>query len=343
MSQKANIIIVNWNGKKYLKDCLDAVFNQKYENFEVILVDNGSEDDSVEFVIKNYPETKIIKLKENTGYARGNNYGIEEALKDKNNSYIVLLNNDTIIDKNWLIELIKTAESDEKIGMAGSKALFKDGKVQTIGLSLEKNIHGYKEGGISIGYNEDGSRFNKEIEIFTPSGVSALYKREVIEKIGLFDENYFCYAEDLDLGIRARLVGYKCIYNPKSKLIHLHSKTAGFGSPFKAFYTKRNAYFIAFKYFTPYYLITFPFRDFYLNIGQILKKDNYKSVKEFKKKEGILGFFKLSFKICYSVIINLPKMIIKRYEIRKKYKINHKILKDYFNKFSSNNIENENN
>ncbi len=343
MSKKASIIIVNWNGQKYLKNCLEAVYNQTCSNFDVILVDNGSEDNSVEFVKSNFPETKIINLKTNTGYARGNNYGIKESLKNKNIEYIVLLNNDTIVNNNWLEELIKTAKKDKKIGMVSSKALFSDGQVQTIGLSLEKNIHGSKEGGISIGYNEDSDKFNKEIEIFAPSGVSALYKREAIEKIGLFDEDYFCYAEDLDFGIRTRLAGYKCIYNSKSQLIHLHSKTAGFGSSFKAFYTKRNAYFIAIKYFSLYYLITFLFGDLYLSLGQVFKKNQYKSVKEFKRREGILGFLKLLFKICYSIIINLPRMIVKRCKIRKKYIINRIILKNYFNNFSRDIIDNENN
>jgi len=334
MSKKASIIIVNWNGKKYLKNCLEAVFNQTYKNFEVIMVDNGSKDGSVEFVKNNFSKVKIIKLKENTGYAKGNNYGIKEAIKDNNVEYLVLLNNDTIVNKNWLNELVKTARSGKNIGMVSSKSLFQDEQVQTIGLSIEKNVHGYKEGGISIGYNEDSDKFNKEKEIFAPSGVSALYKREVIEKIGLFDEDYFCYAEDLDLGIRARLAGYKCIYNPKSQLIHLHSKTSGFGSSFKAFYTKRNAYFIAIKYFTLYYLVTFPFRDFYLNVKHIFIKNDYKSVSEFRNKEGLLGILYLSLKICYSIIVNFPKMLAKRYSIKSKYIINNKVLKEYFSKFA---------
>ena len=144
--QKVAIIIVNWNGHKLLNDCFYAVYSQTYQNFDVYFVDNGSKDNSVSFVLENFPKTKIIKLKYNTGFAKGNNEGIKEAFKDKNINYIVCLNNDTIVEKNWLEELIKTAEGDEQIGAVSSKAYFNDNvTIQNAGLEFYKTPN--KKGG----------------------------------------------------------------------------------------------------------------------------------------------------------------------------------------------------
>src|SRR3989344_3399710 len=122
--KKASIIIVNWNGMKFLKNCLDSVYKQTYKNFQVYFVDNGSIDGSSEFVKKNYLKAKIIQLDKNYGFAKPNNIAIKESFKDKEVEYIVCLNNDTIVDKNWLKELVKTARKDKKIGAVGSLALY---------------------------------------------------------------------------------------------------------------------------------------------------------------------------------------------------------------------------
>ena len=118
--KKAAIVIVNWNGKKFLRNCLDSVYKQTYKNFQLYFVDNGSIDGSSEFVKENYPRTMIMQLDKNYGFAKPNNIAIKEAFKDKSVEYIVCLNNDTIVDKNWLKELIKTALKDKKIGAVSS-------------------------------------------------------------------------------------------------------------------------------------------------------------------------------------------------------------------------------
>src|SRR3989338_5395553 len=193
-NKKASIIIVNWNGKKFLKDCLNAVCKQTYKNFQVYFVDNGSLDGSSDYVRRDFPKTKTIQLNKNYGFAKGNNEGIKEAFKDKSIEYIVCLNNDTIVDKNWLKELVKTAEKDKKIGMVSSKAYFPDGKIQNAGLSFEKALQINKDGGISIGYGKKDSEvpsLQKEIEIFAPGGVAPLYKRKMLEELYKINKEYF--------------------------------------------------------------------------------------------------------------------------------------------------------
>src|SRR3989344_6053610 len=138
-NKKVAIIIVNWNGKKFIKDCLNAVFKQTHKKFKVYLVDNGSTDGSSDFVNKIFPQTKIIQLDKNYGFAKGNNVGIKEAFKDKSIKYIVCLNNDTIVDKNWLKEMVKTAGSNNKIGAVGSVSLYPNKTIQNSGIRLLKS------------------------------------------------------------------------------------------------------------------------------------------------------------------------------------------------------------
>ena len=123
--EKVGIIILNYNGEKFLKACLDSVLNQTYTNFEIFLVENGSTDGSIEFLEANYKDQiNLIKLDKNTGFAKGNNIGIKEAFKDNEVKYIATLNNDTKVEENWLSEMIKTIKSNENIGSISSIMMF---------------------------------------------------------------------------------------------------------------------------------------------------------------------------------------------------------------------------
>lgn len=236
-NKKAGIIIVNWNGKRFLENCLSSVFAQTYKPFEVYFVDNGSTDESSQYVREAFPKANVVQLDRNYGFAKGNNEGIREAFKDKGLEYIVCLNNDTIVDKDWLKELVKTAEKDEKIGQIQSKVLFGDRKtIHSAGAILLPDFasesRGFKE--------KDIGQFDKEEEIEMAIGCSFLIKRKVLEKIGLFEERFFSYKEDDDLSLRTKLSGYKVYYSPKSIVYHLHSSTFGAKSPKKLFYNERN-------------------------------------------------------------------------------------------------------
>ncbi|MBI2252746.1 MAG: glycosyltransferase family 2 protein [Armatimonadetes bacterium] len=244
---KIPIIIVNYNGKIYLIDCLASIFKQTYPNFEVILVDNGSSDDSIEFVRNNFPMIKIISLNKNYGFARANNLGIEEALKDEAVKYIALLNNDTKIDTCWLEELIKVAEQDKLIGSCQSKILFLDkpNKFDAIGISIQRNGVA-----LQIAHNlEDCGQYNEVKKVFGACAGATLYRREMLEEIGLFDEDFFAYYEDVDLALRARLFEWKCMYVPKAIVYHKHSATLGNKSPYKRYLLERNRYYYIIKNF----------------------------------------------------------------------------------------------
>lgn len=236
---KVSVIILNYNGKHFLKDCLDSALDQTYPNHEVIVVDNDSSDGSVGFVEENYPEVTLIKNTDNLGYAEGNNVGIRKALEDPHVEYVILLNNDTKVKSDWLAELVRVAE-EEKAGMVGSKILFWNGKfIDSVGLIM------WKEGESGDrGSGEPANRYNQKIEIFGPCGAAALYSRELLEDVGMdgdyLDSDFFMYGEDTDLTLRARLLGYRCFYSPQAVVYHKGGGSAGKGSPLSNYYGRRN-------------------------------------------------------------------------------------------------------
>lgn len=329
-SRNIAIVIVNWNGQKLLNNCLKAVYSQSYPHFKVYLVDNGSEDDSVGFVKENFPKTEIVKLNENTGYAKGNNIGIKMALKENVFDFIICLNNDTIVSKGWLKELTNTADKDTSIGAVSSKAYFDDKKtIQNAGLEFYKSLKSTKQGGISIGYgltDNEAPELSHDIEVFAPGGVAPLYKTEVLKKLLLrdnevFDEDFFAYAEDYDLGFRIRSFGYKCFLSSKATLIHLHSKTGGVASPLKVYYGERNSMLIAIKNLPIIDLMLYPFRNIAIKCKFLFIKN--KSAEKLKGNIGYNGVILLLIKANFSALLLLPKFLKKRWRINNKLSLNN--------------------
>lgn len=217
------VVIPNWNGKKFLADCLDSLARQTYEYKEVIVVDNGSIDGSVELIKANYSWVRIICFDHNTGFSVAVNTGINEA----KGSYIALLNNDTIVDPGWLKEIVCAMVAHPEVGSVASKMLAYDDK--TI---LDGAGDGYRRGGLPgrIGHREkDLGQFDQPRYVLGACGGAALYRKELFDKIGLFDEDFFAYLEDVDLGLRAQIAGYKCYYVPTAIVYHLGCGTTGSG------------------------------------------------------------------------------------------------------------------
>ena len=218
-----SVVIVNWNGLRFLDGCLSSLFNQSYQDFEVIMIDNGSADGSVEFVKSNFPRTVIIENKENLGFSAANNQGIKVA----RGKYIATQNNDTVADKNWLSNLVNLAESSEsRVGMWAPKILSikEPSKIDSVG-----GLIIYKDG-IARGRGrgkEDKGQFDKVEEILFPSACSALYRKDMLDEVGYFDEDFFAYGEDTDLGLRGRLAGWKAFSAPNAIVYHHYSGSTG--------------------------------------------------------------------------------------------------------------------
>ena len=212
-----SVIIANWNGKQYLKTCLDALCEQTFKDFRVTIVDNGSTDGSIEFVRENYPEVEIVALDRNYGFAKANNIAMQKALSEET-EYIALLNNDTKADTFWLDELVKTMDADNRVGMCASKLLKMDNPeiLDSAGHILVNGLV-YDRGG-----NEpDRGQYDKKVDIFGACAAACLYRKDMLEEIGLFDESYGSYYEDAELSWRAYKVGWKAKFVPRSVVFHV--------------------------------------------------------------------------------------------------------------------------
>ncbi|MFH7880970.1 MAG: glycosyltransferase family 2 protein [Candidatus Aenigmatarchaeota archaeon] len=255
---KVCIIILNWNGKELLKNCLSSLFKlTDYPNYKVIVVDNGSTDGSVEFVKKNFPKADVLALDKNYGFPKGNNEGIRYALKRYNPKYVVLLNNDTIIiQKNWLKEMVKVAESDKKIGIIGCKLIYPDGRIQWAGRKKESNIFYLMFQTISASLNPGIGKKIKESsfigEVNTASGACMMIKKELIKRIGLLDEDLSpFFQEDVEYSFRAQRSGYKVYYVGTTSVVHLQSysfKKRKMEDE-KLYFALRNSMIVSKKYF----------------------------------------------------------------------------------------------
>lgn len=245
MSQSiVSVIVVNWNGKHLLGECLDSLLAQTVKGIEIVVVDNGSQDGSADFVREKYPSVRLVALSENKGFAGGNNAGIRIA----QGKYIALLNNDTKTDPAWAENLLSEAElSPREIGMWASKILsYADPRIiDNVGLLLYPDGLGRGKGRLE----QDRGQYNNTVEAFFPSGCAGLYRREMLDEIGLLDEEFFAYADDVDIGLRARLAGWRCTYVPTAKVYHKYSASSAAYSPFKAFLVERNRIWVLLKYF----------------------------------------------------------------------------------------------
>jgi len=251
---KVSIVILNYNGKYFLKECLDSVFKQSYNNYQVIFIDNASTDGSVEFVKNRYAQMiiskrlKIMVNNKNYGFSKGNNIAIKEVLKDREVKYIVTLNNDTIVDRNFLIKLIECAKRNKKAGSVMPKMIWSLNPrlIDSAGILYSKNTLPFARGRF-----EPVEKYNKEEEIFGCCAGACLYKREALEAIALdgefFDEDFFCYCEDVDLAFRLRWAGFKSYFCPDAIVYHYGSKTWGVTSDPIIYHTLRNNSWVMFK------------------------------------------------------------------------------------------------
>jgi hypothetical protein len=218
-----SVVIPNWNGKRFLSGCLDSLLKLDYPDVEIIIVDNGSTDGSVELLRTQYPGIRLIAFEKNTGFSVAVNAGIRAS----SGEFVALLNNDTVVEPNWISEMVAVMHSHPEVGSTGCKMLAYDDRQLLDGAG-----DGYRRGGLPgrIGHRErDLGQFDTPRYILGACGGAALYRRSLFEDIGLFDEDYFAYLEDVDLGLRAQNAGYKCLYVPTAVMYHLGCGTTGSG------------------------------------------------------------------------------------------------------------------
>jgi len=292
-----SVIILNWNGKEFIKTCLDSVFKTKYPNYEVIVVDNGSTDGSVEFIKSKYSKVKLIRNRKNLGYAKGNNIGI----KSSKGKYLVALSNDTKVDPNWLKELVRVAESDNSIGICASKQLYFDRPciINSTGIVVFKDGTARNRG---LGEKDEG-RYDKIEEVFGAPGASTFFRREMLNKIGLFDSDYFSYQEEFDLAWRARLCGWKCVYVPNALVYHRVGATSRRYPNIAAYYMHRNRLWTIVKNFSLSSIVIYLPYIFLYELGSILY--------------SLLTQNFIHVKAIFDALKGIPKILKKRKKIQK--------------------------
>jgi len=238
-----SVAVVNFNGKEYLEDCFNSLASQNFpqDRLEVIMVDNASEDGSVEFVKVRFPWVKIITNKRNTGYSKA----VNQAARSAQGEYLAVLNNDTRADSEWLNNLLLPVLSQSDVACSCSKILTWDGKhIDFVGGSLSFYGHGFK---LNVG-KADSKDYDRERPVLFPCGGAMLVDRKIFLDVGGFDEDYFAFFEDVDFGWRLWVLGYRVIFSPRSVVYHrYHATTAKFGYEKERFLLERNALYTIFK------------------------------------------------------------------------------------------------
>jgi GT2 family glycosyltransferase len=309
-----SVIIPNWNGAHHLSICLDSLRRQTYPRFEVVVVDNNSDDDSLALMASEYAEVKVIPLEENLGFAGGVNAGIREA----EGEIIAVLNNDAEADAGWLEELWAGLERCPEAGSATSKILLFDerrvinsaGDFYTVdGLPGNRGV-----------WERDEGQFDTEEKVFSPCGGASAFRRSMLDHLAskgqgeVFDEDFFAYCEDVDLGWRAQLAGYQCLYVPSAIVYHRLSATGG--GKIASYHTGRNFIYILAK--------DYPASLFWKHWWRIILAQLRISWEALKAWRGEAARARLRGQL--AALWNLPRMLRKRRAIQESRAISEQYL-----------------
>ncbi|MDQ6663893.1 MAG: glycosyltransferase [Acidobacteriota bacterium] len=306
------VIVVNWNRKPLLRACLASLHRQTNPAAETIVVDNGSNDGSAEMVVAEFPYCRVIQNSGNRGFCAGNNQGIHAA----NGQLIALLNNDAEADPNWLAALQGVFTNAPSIGMAASKILVYEDprRIDKVGHLI------YPDGqnrGRGTGALDEG-QFDRVEEVLWPDGCAAMYRKDMLDRIGGFDEDFFAYGDDAELGLRARIAGWKCVYTPHAVVRHHRGSTLGLKSARRLRLIERNRVLLAVKLF-PWSLLAV--NKFYyfarLSAGALAALRGRGETALFPGLRGKWTVARALIQGDLEAIWMLPKMLRKRREIRK--------------------------
>ena len=286
---KVFIIILNWNGKEVLRECLESIEKIDYPNYEVIVVDNGSTDGSQKMIKEKFPYVHLIENDKNEGVAEGQNIGIRYAL-EKKTDYVFITNNDTTLDKNILKELLKVIEGDDKIGIAGPIVYWANDPER---IQFSGGMINWKKGQghlLEAGKIDKGQHSVKNVDYVGLVFISS----DMLKEVGFYNSNYFAYWEDAELCTRVKKAGYKVVCVSNAKVWHKGSYTTKKISGFFEYYNTRNSFLFMKKHATKgqylsFLLYFFGFR-FWFTSGMLLYHKNIKALISFYKgiKDGYL-------------------------------------------------------
>ena len=279
-SPLVSIVILNWNGKEHLQECIGSVLKSLYSPLEIILTDNDSTDGSVEFVRSQFPSVIILENKENLGYAEGNNRGINIA----HGKYVVTLNNDTVVEQDWLDQPIEYLERDAHLGMVGCRQMnyYNRALVDSFFLYPVPELI-FKRLGHKTTFDPYGS-FAFPGYVIALSGGSSIYRKEMFIQLGGFDGNFFAYHDEADLCMRAFLDWWKCLYVPTSVVYHKDNASFKKRGAISHYFHERNRIWFIYKYFPWSFIVS--------HLHSIIFQEMVTIGLHFIKKNGRLNYFK---------------------------------------------------
>jgi GT2 family glycosyltransferase len=305
-------IVVNWNGGAMLQDALASLFAQTWPALEVILVDNASTDRSVEQAAERFGDKlAVIRNARNEGFARGNNIGFARA----SGEWIFLLNSDAVCDPDVVAELMRFVADKPDVGQLACRVVRADQPnfFDSTGLLL------YPDGVCrSRGWQEKNlGQYDRAEEVLAPHGCACALRKAMLDRIGGFDEDFFCYFEDLDLGVRGQLAGWKCWYVPEALVRHRKSATAGNYSVFKAYHVERNRFYCLWKWMPRFLIFVSPLFTLNRYAMQGYAAHTHQGLSaEFVKEYSLARLFVVLVQARAAALCRLPRMLAKRRQIR---------------------------
>lgn len=312
-----SVVVVCLNGMEISRRCLASIIRQEYANQEVIVVDNGSSEDIHGMVAREFPGVRLFRSEINRGFAGGHNLGIRQA----HGKYVAIINNDAVAEPRWLAALAAAAEQDERIGAVASVILdaHQPGRLDScgVGIALDGMSRQARRGRLPPVVQEP-------FDILMPSGCACLYRMSALEKLGLFDESFFAYCEDADLGLRLRGAGYTAVVAPAAEVHHYYSMTGGKFSLQKIYWVERNHFWLAVK--------NFPWPLLLLNPGITLWRYAVQlyvlltgsgELGKFKDHYGIFPVIITVIKALGAALMGLPAMLGKRHALARHKKLNN--------------------
>jgi GT2 family glycosyltransferase len=299
MNKKITIVIVTYNSRQHLPDCLGSLERQNYDKslIKIVVVDNHSTDSSVGYIKETFPSVKIVENRTNFGFAKANNQGYYLANKNKSD-YLVLLNDDVIVEKNWLSKLVDLSESDKSIAAVQPKILLNQNRDRINSLGNSTHYLGFA---YCNHYNEEDKKGKMApFQLPYASGAAVLLRMSALEKTGLFDDSFFMYHEDVDLGWRLNLAGYKVMLEPASVIYHKYSYSK---AKYKFYHMDRNRLIVILQNYRVLTLLLFLPMFLVMELGIILF-----SIKN--------GWFKEKIKGWGWILTHLPHILSQRLNVQ---------------------------
>lgn len=240
--KKVAVIIPNYNGIKYIEDCLNSLKDQTFQDFDTFVIDNASEDESDKIVSDKFEDVTLVKLSQNFGFSRAVNEGL---IRTRDYEYVILLNADTKAEPQFVEKLYEAIDRYDDVFSVSSKMMQMGRPDRYDGAGDLYCCLGWA---YALGKDKKAGRYEKECNVFSACGGAAIYRRAIFEEIGYFDELHFAYLEDVDVGYRARIMGYRNRYTPEAVVYHAGSGTTGSRyNKFKVRIAARNSWYIVFK------------------------------------------------------------------------------------------------